>query len=709
MPNIDVKTALLESIHITELETRYSYAEIKADYEQLKNDIIASYDRSPTDLPDSINNENLSESEQTRLMIEQQKKQMAYIAHATKEIDQELAFMEIYGDSFRYLYKIKKENPLFVREDQYRLSFAEIEQAVDNGGILNVDDHVRMSADNNDSVKQLALHVEMGEDFPAFYLTMPKSDHNEARVKAQIVMDSEDLSAFDEEGFTQSQRNEEVIKRIMRFCEAHGLSTVDFDIPYMYDGSVDGNELYDRYRRRLDEQTLKMSENFMSAFQVVKNDALSVVEQNNRNDARDREVVRSKTQEMGVDSEEVSPDRAPDRYISCAAFSPRSEQKAENKKNTQKNITSERLKSEIEDFLEKGLVKRKDLSYWRRRPLLGRWDAEYIIFDRENEDNYKNYKKNDKSGKYAFRLYVRANNDHSLDLCYMTQDSKALDENVINGLAGHLKALGITHVNFPEGLSDREKGLWRKALAEQGLIPLGIALDRAKISAMLDAAKKKLSDEEYYNYQHQLAKQVAEDYKKKEAKGKKVPISEWEYVQGQMMTYQYKNFALAYNNFLKGKITGIVHPQQESENGAVDKIAAFRNLRKTFNIFKEKVQNGADMSVEDIAALYDQTFEQSRIEAKTMLDEKFNEAGPKRADEVIKSGVFSSVYNNCKSMVKELKSLGIDGIDLPEPTSELPYDSPRNNNQPAPNNRQYDSGQSLSNGEFVRRQNENGL
>ena len=682
MPNIDTKTILLENGQIAVLGDQYSDEMIRADYMREKEDIVKSLEMEKTVLSEGDDWDSLPESEQTRLMIEQQKKHMADVQNATRKYDQELALLDSYGDSFRYLYKIKKENPLFLSSEDYQLEFVEIEQTSDNGGILNIEDHVRMSANNNDSIRQIALHVDMGEDFPSFYLTMPKSDHNEARVKAQIVMDAEDLSSFETENAALSQRNAEIIKRMMQFCEAHGLSTVDFDVPYAYDGSVDGNELYDRYRRRLDAQAAKTSEDVKASFSAVKNDVLSSVEQNSRNQTREREVLRRQAEEKGIDpdAEEYSPDPVADRYISCAAFLPNKKGNAPSNKAVQ-NVSSQKLLTEIEDFLENGLGKRKGLSYWKKQPLLQNWDAEYIVFDRENQDNFKNYKRNNSKGKYSFRLCVRTNKDGSLDICYMTQDTKPLDESIINGLAGHLKALGVTHVNFPKGLSDREKGIWRKALAEQGLIPLGIGLDRSKISAMLDAAKKKLSDEEYYDYEHRLALQVAEDYKKKEAKGKKVPASEWEYIQAKLMTYQYKNFATTYNDVLKGKITRIVHPKQETENGAIDKIAAFRNLRKVFDVYKEQIQNGHTMSAQEITELYDKMFVQSRIEAKKMLDEKFNEAGPKRADEVVKSGVFSSVYNNCKSMVKELKSLGVDGIELPEATSELPYISPRREQQ----------------------------
>ena len=153
---------------------------------------------------------------------------------------------------------------------------------------------------------------------------------------------------------------------------------------------------------------------------------------------------------------------------------------------------------------------------------------------------------------------------------------------------------------------------------------------------------------------------------------------------------------------LKGKITHLVHPEIEKENGAVEKIAAMANLRRLFNVFKMGVETGSVLNSRiltererelirnnpdllgnpskftgsDLSQLYDIMFPESCKNAKIELEKKFREPGAKRAHETIKKGQFNAAYNSCKSIIKELKALGVDEIDLPETTDSLPYIAP---------------------------------
>jgi len=378
-----------------------------------------------------------------------------------------------------------------------------------------------------------------------------------------------------------------------------------------------------------------------------------------------------------------------------------------------KETPKQQAEKQFEKFFEKGLAKRRNYSYFKTHTgLFGKGWTEYIIYDSEDRRHRRKDGVEDKNGNvkftYCFKLFIRQDANGNLQFAYRTPEHKPLNEDLVGGIVGQLKDLGFTHINFPSGVPDKEKGIWRKALAEKGLVPKGMSLDRSKAEGMIKAAKEKLSGEEFSKFKYRLALQMDKHNK---AEGKKVDKSEQDFIDGLLLARKYESFANGYTEILKGKITRLVHPPKERENGAVDKIAAMSNLRRLFNAFKDGVDSGSILNSEvltdrekaiirnnpdlmgnpskftggQFAELYDIMFRESCITAKIELDKKFNEPGAKRAHEAIKKGQFNAAYNSCKSIIKELKSLGVDEIDLPESTDSLPYNPPVvAQNKPAP-------------------------
>ncbi len=375
------------------------------------------------------------------------------------------------------------------------------------------------------------------------------------------------------------------------------------------------------------------------------------------------------------------------------------------------------VEKQFEKFLEEGMAKRKDLSYFKTHTgLFGFGWTEYIVYDTEDKKNRKNDGREDKNGNvkytYSFKLFIRQASDGSMHFAYRTPYHKPVSEDVVDGIVSQLKDLGFTHINFPNGMPDKEKGVWRKMMAEKGLVPIGMSLNRSKAEGMIKAAKEKLSSEEFSNFKYKLALQM--DKRNKE-KGKAVDKSEQDFIDGLLMARKYEAFSNGYSEVLKGIITKLVHPEVERPdgNGAIEKIAAMANLRRVFNVFKSGVENGnilnsrvlTDKEKEMIkntpellgnpskftggqfAQLYDIMLRQTKENVHTELEKKFREPGAKRADEAIKQGEFNAAYNSCKSIIKELKALGVDEIDLPETTTKLPYNAPiRTKPTPTPTN-----------------------
>lgn len=640
--------------------------------------------------------------------------------------EDEIKFLQKYGQAFANLYYIKDRHEKMGYDE--KLSFVEVD-ITGNGDIITDTQHFGMSYDPEQKLMQPALHVEM-EDIEFNVGMMEFNKPNSApEVKLQI--------SFDEN--TAANIDADKLNSIFDFCEKHGISSSDMIIR-RFDGSLDEEAVQDRLAKVIEEVQTQRAEQIAA---VEKREE----EQQNVRRKELAEELKNIIEKEGKSAEELSDDSVsldmPDENrIMTAEKRGRGETsfKAEHLKQLsahsdvqneacdtasemqqsapqsitpapkpkKKDATIKDAEEKFESFFEEGLTKRRNYSYFKTHTgLFGRGWTEYIIYESEDRKNRKKDGVQDKNGNvkytYSFKLFMRQADDGRLQFAYRTPYHKPISEDIVGGIVGQLKDLGITHVNFPASIPDKEKGLWRKALAEKGLIPVGMGLDRVKAEGMLKAARDKLSTEEYSNFKYKLALQMDKHNK---SKGKTVSRSEQEFIDGLILAHNYEAFANGYTAVIKGKITRIIHPPKEKENGAVDKIAALRNLRRMFNAFKEGVDAGSLLASEiltdkeksliqnaglagspsmftegQIADLFDIMYEQSRIDAEKMLDVKFKEPGARRANEVIKQGVFNSAYNSCKSIVKELKALGVDEIDLPESTVELPYEKADNAQQ----------------------------
>lgn len=684
--------------------------------------------------------ENESTGNEGYLSAEELNKQLQLIRTQTKDcrdeaenVKYERKLLQKYGQAFANLYYMKDEHEKKGYDE--KLSFTEVDIS-GNGDIITDSQHYGMSYDPEGKLKQPALMVKIGDELQFSVGMMEFNKPNSVpEVKLQI--------SFDEK--TAEELDAEKLNAIFEFCEKHGLSYSDMIIR-RFDGSVDDVAIQEKLSKIMEEIQLRRAEQ----------EAQTSREENEQQKSREKELIKeiedvvaehggklpqglgleeavNKANEILPDDKKIDFDKIyadvpqTEEVIPVAKFDNKSAdtlQSAEQQAATStsansisvpqqpsqaakapKKVTKEKAEKQFEKFFEEGLAKKRGYSYFKTYTgLFGKGWTEYIIYDSEDRHNRRKDGIEDKNGNvkytYAFKLFIHQAADGSMHFAYRTPNHKPLSEDIIGGIVGQLKDLGFTHVNFPSGIPDKEKGMWRKALAEKGLIPKGMSLDRSKAEGMIKAAKEKLSSEAFSDFKYKLALQMDRHNK---SKGKAVDKSEQEFIEGLLLAHKYEAFSNGYSEVLKGKITRLVHPPKEKENGAVDKIAAMSNLRRLFNVFKEGVDSGSILNSdvltprerdiishnhpelqnnpskfngEQFMTLYDIMFRESRDIAKIELEKKFREPGAKRAHEAIKKGQFNAAYNSCKSIIKELKSLGVDEIDLPESTDNLPYNAP---------------------------------
>lgn len=535
---------------------------------------------------------------------------------------------EPYAEAFAQLYAIEQQVSL--REENATVKFIETEANI-TSGYMSMGQHLQSSITEEDGGKipHIGLEIDLHNGLP-FQLMMEPSDRNDSRTELKISVDDRVASDLELDNPEKLKANKEKIRQIMEFCNRYGFSTFDLHIPTTFDGEVDENAFYNKNRPHLSEYEEDMQAQLKNIFQEVQNDMRAERAERWRKEAQTQDVNEEKARQAGeeIDRENISYDDAPTMFFSVSrepmpkentgsetalgADMPSSPAPTPTPQQTpvshpQTNPTRAEAEKLMEELLEgKGLNKTRGVTYFEKR-LFRSNCTEYIVYDNQYDKDHDG-ERNDKTGEakftYSFKLFVSEGEDGRLTFSYRFNkgDKKAL----INAMVGKFADMGYTHINFPAGLPDDEKGLWRTALAEKGIVWVGMSLDIDKAEAMIKAAKDKhMSDEKLATYKYRLASQMEEN---KAKKGKTLGWDEAIYVENTKASYLgkswlYSPFTNCYANHLYTKLENILGDIVEdangrkqkvvdSERGAIKKVAAYNALFRMWNLYCAAIDAG---------------------------------------------------------------------------------------------------------------------
>lgn len=648
-------------------------------------------------------------------------KQVFEIKKSISDLNTEIRLLNRYKEQFALLKQIYDDEEAF--GEGVKVELQEIMQS--SNEVMPQENYYAGLANGGEGAERLALHIQLPEG-PEFDLSIvPYDTFGDANI--DMPEDQEkpmhfQLSMEEEEAQNLSAEN---WARIIAFCEAHGLPSYAMDLPY----SGDGNLTLEKFENLLNELKKQVEQN---------NERRSEAEesfnekQQQWEEEFDKEsalaAVRSDANETGQDSnpnpnKEDKKQSPLDKLMSSRAlrFSKRMYRKTVNffaddeKEPEQQKIPASGHKEGekvIETLLSEGLGKRKGLSYFKTggRGIIGNGWTIYTVFDSENSDNMLENGRKDDKGKakftYAYKIFVGEMPNGELAIMYHVRENKKLDPDVAGGIAGKFKDLKYTHVSIPGNIPDCDKKTWRIALAEKGIVPIGMSLDKSKAAGMISAAKEKLSAEDFARFSYNLALQMEEDNR---AKGKKIPPSEKDYIESLKSNHQYSPFVDGYNNVVKPIMRKKLLAANDNFNdGVLEKIAAYSALNRLFDVYNEQVgmhsleqsaflsadekrRIGAVMAHKHISALsahqlgevYQILFERCKKEAKVRVDKEMMEAkdtenvtskGAKRADSVILRDIFNNTKNGLDNVNDELSTKGCEEIAAPKVAGFLYYD-----------------------------------
>lgn len=578
----------------------------------------------------------------------------------------ELSLLKKYPDTFPFLYAVRSRH----LDDDAQFSFEEVEPVQKD---IVPESHDVMPRD-----KELQLNCDL-KDAGAFSIKAEPFDQaGEDQVQLKARIDFPDK--------TLKELNMARLTRILEFCEKHGLSVWQISVPYK-DGKID-----------VDEKLATLTDEFLKGRQ----------QENAENPGPTADCDdQSRYQNLEVLEKDVS-----------------SADKASTKAKPKKPKTIDDVRADIVDLLEKDLHRTRKLSYFEHKKLMnGRKTYEFSIYDRPDQNHEKEDGRQDKDGHpkatYQYRLYAAQDSKTGeFYFGFATPGGKKIDDAMAGDLIGIIKKTGATHINFAN-IHNLEKGVWLTACAEKGIIPIGISINVPKAKNMVEAAKKKLTDEEFVIFKRNLAEQMIENAaakaKNKSDKTLGLSPSEWGYIESLRSAYNFENFRQAYedeNGLYAAVIDQINKGSRDKKEGAATTFGGMQTLRTVFDIYQQNqnktfgdylnnpplVGNMAltseerqklstipatkpmtQLSTADFMLIYNtllpRHIEDSKKQIVQALEREDARKGPKRASNaVLTSDLFPKVKVDLDEINRVVtRNMGLEALTLPNVHKGLEY------------------------------------
>lgn len=456
----------------------------------------------------------------------------------------DMELLKKYPESFPYLYSVREH----AKADDIHGAFREV---------LSDDAEIVTEAGDvmpRDEMLELNYEID-GIPFAVSAEPYDKPGEDEAQLKGRINFSSQAIDNL----------NAERLKQILAFCEQHGMSVYDMDIP-MKEGKVD-----------LDEKLASLMQQVLEARRAQ--DAA-----NPGADADDENL--NHYQEITPETKDLDVALAKGPKLKLKAKAPK---------------TLNGIKNDLLELIEKDMKKTRGMTFFERtRNIGGLSTTVFSIYDKPDKDNEKKDGLKDKNGvyvpTYTYRLYVAQNpKTGRFVFGYSTPNGKKLDDAMAGDFIGVVKKSGATHVNF-SNLGNSDKGVWMIACAEKGLVPIGISINMAKAKAMVEAARKKLNHEEFVLFKKRLADQMIENSEKKNPGKARFGMekSEYDFVQTMRSGYDFENFRSAYDaegGLYTTVLSRIEEGGANAEKGAAITFGAMRTLRSVFDLYVKNQQS----------------------------------------------------------------------------------------------------------------------
>ena len=535
----------------------------------------------------------------------------------------DMELLKKYPESFAKLYDIREST-----QAEENMVFEMRETDLERPEI------VTEAKDVEDKTKrlELACQTEDGLKFTLMAEPYDKPGEDNPQLKMRLNFADETLEKLNDEKF----------KRILEFCERHGISVYSIDLPEA------GNEF------SLDEKLADLTKKFLENRR-----------EEDLNTPEDVHIIQSEIEDVDVRSGiDIKKKKGPK--------------------------TLQAVYADMVKFLEKDIHKTAGLTYFEH---MKDGMVEFSLYDKPNRDNEKLDGQKDKNGvyvpTYSYRLYIGQNEKTgNFQFGYATPGGKKMDDVMAGDFMGVIKDSGATHLDF-RNIPNQDKGVWLVACAEKGIVPIGISLNIAKMNMMREKARVKLGQEEFIRFEKRLAAQYRENA---EVKGKTLESSEESMLSGLEEMYKFENLRKGYSNIYLTFIDKIEEGAKDRDYGAATTIGAGKALTTLFEIYKKMPdlesfvsqnpnlkeavmstgislkKSKLDLAPQEWEKLYDALIpahiEKAKVEIQSELK---REEGRKyrRNPLIVIDGIVKDVKGSLSSFNAYLQENGVDKLALP--------------------------------------------
>ena len=368
----------------------------------------------------------------------------------------------------------------------------------------------------------------------------------------------------------------------------------------------------------------------------------------------------------------------------------------------------EEVTKDFEGWLgDKNQMKKHDLSWFKESSFSGN-NVTYSVYNSEDEDNLKNDGKRDKNNvkkeTCAYRVRLKKSKDGKLDsLEYYIPNSGKIPDALADKMALMIKAQGALYMNFPDGLTPADAGVFRISCARAGIIPKGISLNEQHAKKMITEAENNLYGKDLLKYKGQLGRYLLE-----QTKGN---TEDRRYLTAISLINQekYAPFKDCFDSIIKSEIeqkgrdkkaeevigsARAAHEMYELYKGNTD--VSFTSLmnsniidNQSKQIFMQKLQENnivpegnltlKEMSQAQLKALFNALEVKNTAQATEDLTNELNDQPDKRAKDETLRDMVSDARNALQDIVSDLEANELKGSRAPYLGN--PKFTPTNTNQ----------------------------
>lgn len=264
----------------------------------------------------------------------------------------------------------------------------------------------------------------------------------------------------------------------------------------------------------------------------------------------------------------------------------------------------------VEKWLSNDKGKKKGLSFFKEKSILGGGWTEFRVYDKENADNLKLDGKRDKKGfannTYAYVLYTKKRKDGTYDFGYAMPNGKQVTDAVVDKIIGMNKDQGRKKINIG-GLPEDDTPKFMENCGKKLMIPTGIGLDARKIKTIMRKAEDRGSEDELLQYKYDLVQQMVDN---EIAKAKKKDPNYGQNGEDPMDLLKEMNRKFAedvideysYKGFKEGFNLGLRKVMSEAANGreADAYIASARATRQIYDAYAANPEGRVSAAFGDI-------------------------------------------------------------------------------------------------------------